>query len=503
MHTFADPLSRAVRTGAERTAVVCGADRVTYADMWRRCRALAGAMRGLGLEHGDRVAVVMANCHRYLEIYQALPASGLVIVPLNLRHTEHELRYVIEDSGARALITDREPGGLAEIVERVVRIPDDYEALVADGPEVDLGEGVSEDDLAGLFYTGGTTGAAKGVMLTQRNLIANTIHTMLVTRLRSGDTWLVMAPLFHAAGSFAVLANVWLGNTQVLLPAFDPAAVLDLIEAEAVTATLGVPTMIGAMLEEQSARARDVTSLRLFAHGASPIATETLRRVRKFFPDANILHLYGATETAPLATGLFGVEDHIDDPLARSCGQPVVGVSIRVVDDDMNEQPAGMVGEVAIRGPNVMKGYWNKPEQTAAVLVDGWYRSGDLGYADDESHLFLVDRAKDMIVTGGENVYCTEVEEALYTHPMVLECAAFGIPDEKWGEAVMAVVVPRGEVTEDDLVAHCRQRIAGYKVPKRIVVQEEALPKSGAGKILKRELREPYWEGRTERISGS
>ena len=260
--------------------------------------------------------------------------------------------------------------------------------------------------------------------------------------------------------------------------------------------------MLAALCEEQQARPRDVSSLTLLTHGGSPVATEVLRRARRLVPGAEMVHMYGTTETAPLATTMRHEELLLDTPRARSCGQPAVGVEVAVVRADGSRAPSGTVGEVVVRGDNVMAGYWNKPEQTAAALADGWYHTGDLGYLDEHSYLFLVDRAKDMIVTGAENVYSTEVEDVLYRHPAVLEAAVFGIPDDKWGEAVHAVVVPRDgiEVTDADLIAHCREAIAAYKVPKRIELQTDPLPKSGAGKILKRELRAPYWSGHDTQI---
>jgi long-chain acyl-CoA synthetase len=277
--------------------------------------------------------------------------------------------------------------------------------------------------------------------------------------------------------------------------------VLDLIEAERITATLGVPTMIAALAEEQLASPRNTETLRVLAHGGSPVATEVLRRAHRAFPSAELIHLYGATETAPLATALTREQEVLEGPRGRSCGQPIPGVDVRVFDATGHEVAMGDVGEVVIRGPNVMQGYWNKTEQTASVLKDGWYWSGDLGYADDEGFVFLVDRAKDMIVSGGENVYCTEVEEALYRHPAVLEAAVIGIPDDKWGETVHAVVVPREPVDAETLIDHCRELIAGYKVPRSVELRDEPLPKSGPGKVLKRELREPFWKDRGERVS--
>jgi long-chain acyl-CoA synthetase len=241
----------------------------------------------------------------------------------------------------------------------------------------------------------------------------------------------------------------------------------------------------------------------MIGHGGAPIATETLRRVHAAFPTAELMHIYGATETAPIATVLPHEEEILDASQARSCGQPAVGVEVEVVDLDGAPLPPGEVGEVAIRGDNVMAGYWNKPEQTAAALRDGWYRSGDLARADERGFIYLVDRANDMIITGGENVYSTEVEEVLYRHAAVLEAAVFGIPDPRWGEAVLAAVVPRAPVTEAELIEHCRESIAAYKVPKRVELRTEPLPKSGAGKVLKRELRAPYWSGRDTMVAGA
>jgi long-chain acyl-CoA synthetase len=294
----------------------------------------------------------------------------------------------------------------------------------------------------------------------------------------------------------------WNAGHQVVLPMFDPAVALDLIERHGVTDTLVVPTMLAAMNDEQAARPRDVGTLRTISHGGSPIATETLRRAHAAFPTTELVHIYGATELSPIATTMREEERWLDTPRIRSCGQPAIGVEIAILNPEGVPVATGEVGEVAARGDNVMAGYWNKPAPTAEALAGGWYHTGDLGYLDDEAFLYLVDRAKDMIVTGGENVYSTEVEDVLYRHPAVLEAAVFAVPDQRWGEAVHAVVVLRSAVTEAELAAHCREEIAGYKVPKRIELREEPLPKSGAGKVLKRELREPYWQGREARVGG-
>jgi long-chain acyl-CoA synthetase len=501
MTTMIGPLRRAVQVAPEAAAVNCGDVELTYRETWDRCRRLVAALHRLGVDEGDRVAIIGPNCHRYLELYQAVPGAGMVLVPLNQRHTEAELKYALEDSGAKVLFAGRDIGDLGKIVEHVIDLGDGYEELLGGGPGDDFPD-LDGDTLAGLFYTGGTTGASKGVMLTHQNLLANAMHLMAFWPFRPESCFLIAAPLFHAAGTFAVLSTVWNAGRHVVLSAFDPASALDLVQQHGVTVTLVVPTMLAAMNEEQLARPREVATLRSIGHGGSPIATDTIRRAHAAFPEAELLHLYGATETAPIATTLRNEQLLLDARQIRSCGQPAVGVEVAIVGPDGTPLPPEEVGEVAIRGANVMAGYWNKPEQTAAVLVDGWYRTGDLGFMDDHAYVYLVDRAKDMIVSGGENVYSTEVEDVLYRHPAVLEAAVFAVPDDRWGEAVHAEVVLRTEASADELIRHCRDSIAGYKVPKRIVFRTEPLPKSGAGKVLKRELREPYWQGRQSRVGG-
>ena len=427
----------------------------------------------------------------------------MVLVPLNQRHTEAELRYALEDSGARVLFSGRPIGALADCVEHVdrSRAPATRRCWAAAPPD-DLAP-VHEDALAGLFYTGGTTGAAKGVMLSHRNLVANAFHFLAFLPFGPDTVWLIAAPLFHAAGSIAVLATVWNGGHQVVLPAFDPAVALDLIETPRRDRhPAGADDAGGA---ERRAGGPAPRGRRPCARSATAVRPSPRRRSggpTPRSPATELVHIYGATELAPIATTMRDEEQWLATPRIRSCGQPAVGVEIAIVSPDGVPVPAGEVGEVVARGPNVMAGYWNKPEATAQALAGGWYHTGDLGYQDEEAFVYLVDRAKDMIVTGGENVYSTEVEDVLYRHPAVLEAAVFAVPDDRWGEAVHAVVVLRSEATEAELVAHCRADIAGYKVPKRIELRDEPLPKSGAGKVLKRELREPYWQGRGARVGG-
>jgi long-chain acyl-CoA synthetase len=497
VHNFVHPLLRAERVAAAKEALVCDGRRLTYAAFGSRLRRLHAALGAMGTVAGDRVAVLSYNSIAFIELYCGISASGRVQVPLNFRWAEPELAYALRDSGARVLFTDRDPGGLAALVDRVVRIDlGEYEALLESCDEVPFDEdAINEDDVAGLFYTGGTTGASKGVMLTHRNLLANSYNLQMSVPVAFDDVVLVMSPLFHAAGSASLLQSIAVGARLVVLPLFDPGAALDLVARERVSATLGVPTMVAATVEEQLARPRDVSSLKVYAHGGSPIASEVVRRGRLGFPSTEFVHLYGATETGPLITTMRNEADQLGTAREKASGQSVVGVEVVIRDSSGVPLPDGSVGEVTVRGNNIMKGYWNKPEQTAAALRDGWYWSGDVGRLDSEGYLFLLDRSKDMIISGGENVYCTEVEDAIYSHPAVLEATVFGIPHEKWGEAVHAVVVLRAAASADELIEHCRSRIGGYKVPRSISFQSEALPKSGPGKVLKRELRAPFWEG--------
>jgi acyl-CoA synthetase (AMP-forming)/AMP-acid ligase II len=504
VQTFVDSIKRALSIAPDHEALVCGAARLTYRQFDERLRRLNGYLRSLDLQRGDRVAVLSFNSIPFTELYCGISMGGWVQVPLNFRWAEPELAYALEDSGARVLFCDHDPGGLADLVERVVRIDlGDYDVALDAADAVAFDDrSVGEDDLAGLFYTGGTTGVSKGVMLTHRNLIANAWNMQVTQPMTGDDRYLIVAPMFHAAGSVSVLQSIFVGATQVILPAFDAGTMLDLIEHERITQTLGVPTMVAATVEEQLAHPRDVSRFKVYAHGGSPIAMEVVRRGVEAFPGTQFLHLYGATETSPIISGLVDEVELLGTEREKSAGQPAMGCEIVIRGDHGDALPAGQPGEVTIRGANVMAGYWNKPEQTAAALRDGWYWSGDVGRLDEQGYLFLLDRSKDMIISGGENIYCTEVEDALYTHPGVLEATVFGIPSEQWGEAVHAVVVlrPGVELDEQSLIGHCRSRIAHYKAPRSIAFSTEPLPKSGPGKVLKRELRAPHWADRDAAI---
>jgi long-chain acyl-CoA synthetase len=495
MITLADPLHHARRCYGNRLAVVDGDRRIDYVELADRCAALAAGLAALGVHHGDRVAFLSANGHRYLEAFFGLPAVGMVLVPLNTRLSPNELTHILRDCGARVLISDRDPGALADLVDHVVMIPDGYERLIEGAPrEIVSAAEVVPRDLAALFYTGGTTGLPKGVMLTHGNLVANAFNKTVACSLASTDVFLGAPAMFHVAGTAPLTGLIWLGGTTVTTPMFDPAVCLDLIEEHRITIFLPVPTMLASLVVEQRERPRDVSSLRLLGHAGSPIAIELIRQAHAVFPDAELAQFYGATETSSVVTRMRNEEATLGTDLAGSCGQPAVGVAVRTVRPDGTDCDTGEVGEVLARSNAVTVGYWGNPAATAEALRDGWYHTGDLGYLNDRSYLFVVDRAKDMIVSGGENVYSVEVEDALYRHPAVAEAAVFGVPDERWGEAVHAIVVVHPGTTADgeELRMHCRALIAGYKVPKLIEISIDPLPKSGPGKILKRVLRDRH-----------
>ena len=498
MLTLADPLEHAQKHHGARVAVIDGEVRIDYARLVDRCRRLGAGLVAIGLQPGDRVALLAANGHRCLEAFVGIPSHGMVVVPLNTRLAEPELRAIVVDSGARVLVTDRDPGSLSACVERVVSMPDDYERLLASSAGR-LAPAIDESALAALFYTGGTTGAPKGVMLTHRNLVSNAFHKIVACSLSGDDRFLAAAPMFHVAGVAPLLGLMWLGAAIVTIPSFDPERCLDLIAEHRITVAMPVPTMLAALVAAQRASPRDLSSLRMLGHAGSPIAHALIELAHATFPTAELAQFYGATETSSIVTCFRNEQEAIGTPLLGSCGRATPGVAVKVVRDDGVPCVPDEVGEILVRGPNVTIGYFRNEEATAAALAGGWYHTGDIGVLRGDGYLFVVDRKKDMIVSGAENVYSIEVEDVLHRHTSVIEAAVFGIPDPRWGEAVHAVVViGADDRAGDDALAeeirqHCRAFIAGYKVPKTVEFRTEPLPKSGPGKILKRVLRDPYW----------
>ena len=512
-------MHRAAAQFPARIASVFGGRRRSYGELVDRVSRLAGALRQFGLAPGDRVGVLSLNSDRYLELYFAVWWAGGVINPVNTRWSPREIAHSLDDCKTSLLVVDPMFAGCAEELSqrahslRTVICASDseppsgmysYEQLILENqPVADAMR--SNEDLAGIFYTGGTTGVAKGVMLTHRNLwsvAAGSIESIAPAGLNA----LHSAPMFHMADGMFTIAQVMRGNTQVILPAFDPAAVLKVIAQEQVGIALLVPTMIQMIIDHPDAASADLDALRRIVYGASPISESLLDRAMARLPDVDFVQAYGLTEMAPLISFL-GPDEHRGGSRSsgrlRSAGQPAWFVDVRILGSDGSEVPRGAVGEVVARGPGVMLGYWSKPAETAAAIRDGWLHTGDGGYLDQDGFLFIVDRVKDMIVSGGENVYSAEVENAIAQHQAVAACAVIGIPDACWGEAVHAVIVCHpGSMAPsvDELRLHCRELIAGYKCPRSVEVRL-ALPLSGAGKVLKTALREPYWNDQLRLVS--
>ncbi|MFI6581956.1 long-chain-fatty-acid--CoA ligase [Embleya sp. NPDC050493] len=503
------PVHRWAQQTPERTAVIDGAAGTTFRELRERVAGFAGALRGLGVGPDDRVAILALNSSRYLECLSAIPWAGGVLNPVNIRWSAAEVAFSLDDSQTSVLIVDDTFAGLvpalraaSSSVREVVHMGNaptgpgmhDYEALLAAAePIPDANRG--GDDLAGIFYTGGTTGFPKGVMLSHDNVLASAMGGLIVTaayRLTPDARVLHAAPLFHIAGFGVSLMTSIVGIPQVVLPFFDPEQVAATIERERITEVFLAPTMLQMMLEHPKFADHDLSSLRLLTYGASPITAALLDRVLAALPGTALIQAYGQTELSPLAT-LLSPRDHLDaDPAKlRSAGRPCFHAEVRIVGPDERELARGEIGEIVSRGDHVMQGYWNRPEETGQALRGGWMHTGDLGFMDAEGYVTVVDRLKDMIVTGAENVYSAEVENAVDAHPDVAGCAVIGLPDPEWGERVHAVVVlyPGRELTAELLRAHVKTLIAGYKAP-RSVEFVDALPLTAAGKVRKSVLRE-------------
>ncbi len=509
----------------DREAVVDGATRLTYAQWGALCLGLGTGLRSLGLSDLDVVAVAALNNWRHLSCWISIPAAGLVLNDLNYRLAPAELEFIVTDCAAKAIIVDDASVSLATTLKAACPslVPLIYagegptpqgflsfDELCSNEPlPASVTSFIGDHTLAAIGYTGGTTGLPKGVMQSHSNLLSNAKHMQHPYGFSSEDSYMHAAPMFHAADASCTFAVTWVGARHLMIHGWDPQKFCELASTERMTKALLVPTMINMLVNHPTIAEFDLSSWQLLGYGASPMPGELQRLAMSTLP-CGFTQLYGMTEASPLLTycsaedhrrGAAGVSGYVER--LRSAGAPAPGIETEVRREDGSICSPGEPGEIYARGPNIMLGYWNRPEETAHALVDGWYRTGDVAYADDHGYLYIVDRAKDMIISGGENVYTTEVENALYAHPAVLEAAAFGIPDEKWGEAVHAEVVlkPGTAVTGDELIGHARTLIAGYKVPRSVNVRDTALPKSGAGKILKRDLRAPFWEGHERSVN--
>ncbi len=505
-------LKRALQVNRDGTATIDHERRHTWGEFAERVARLAGALKKLGLETDGRIAILAFNSDCYLEYFFAAQWAGGIIVPLNVRLASPELVYMLNDAGVAILVVDTSFTTLlpkllphSPTIQHVIVIGDDalpenalrHEEMIASAePILDAERG--KDDVAGIFYTGGTTGQSKGVVLTHTNLISNAMTVLL--NMYEGTPWMYLhsAPMFHIADAQWMIGTTLIAGTHVFIPKFVPETMLKVIEEYRITHCGLVPTMVNMLLNVKNFEQYDVSSLRGLNYGGSPMAPALIARTRKAFPTCRLFQGYGQTETSPNVSMLLDKYHDPDGSFAdkiESAGQPMFTVEVKIVDEGDNELPLGSVGEIAVRGPNIMKGYWNKPDETAYALRNGWMHTGDMGYMDKDGFLYIVDRMKDMIISGGENVYSAEVEAAIYQHPSVAMCAVIGIPDEKWGEAVHAVVVLRdgASLTSTELIQHCHQLIAGYKCPRSVEISHNPLPMTGAGKILKRVLRAPYW----------
>ncbi|MTD57996.1 long-chain-fatty-acid--CoA ligase [Amycolatopsis pithecellobii] len=497
-------LHRARQQGPERIATVFGRRRRTVAETVDRVARLSGALREAGVGNGDRVGIYALNSDRYHELLFAIPWAGAVVNPVNTRWSTAEVGYSLTDCQTSVLFVDDAFASVADELRNLVPglhtvifcgdgdTPPgmiSYETLVRDtAPAADAERG--GDDLFGIFYTGGTTGQPKGVMLSHRACLTSAMGSLVSTDILSrGGTLLHAAPMYHLADIAAWNIGNLTGSTHVMVPSFTSAGVITAIADHRVTDALLVPTMIQMLVDAPELAAADLSSVQRIMYGASPIAESVLIRARQALPNARFTQAYGMTELAPIAT-LLTAEDHDDPSLTRSCGRAAAHAEVRIVSVGDNELPYGDVGEIAVRGDHVMTGYWNKPDETSRALRGGWMHTGDAGYMDARGFVFVVDRIKDMVITGGENVYSVEVENAIAKHPAVAQVAVVGVPDDQWGERVHAVVVTRpGHVVDlVELQDFCRVHIAGYKLPRSLELID-ALPISGAGKVLKRELR--------------
>ena len=501
-------LRRAVRFHGSKIAILHEQHRITYREFSDRVEHSARRMAALGMRKGDRVAVLMGNSPAYLNLYFSLPLLGALIVPINTRWHAKEITFTLNDSDASFLIVDERFVDVArDILQSVPSLkqvlyygagdcPDGLIDLCTQPPNASaVFEEPEENDLAGLFYTSGTTGGPKGAMLSHRNLYSNAVHSLLPPSfIEPGSRFLHAAPMFHLADIGALLALTLTGASHSFLPSFDPELLMQAIERYRISAVILVPTMINMLVNDPALGRYDLSSLDRVSYGASPMPLPLLKTAMEKLK-CNFSQGYGMTEVSPLATVLLPEDHRLDEGFTpvSSAGKPILGVEVRVVDQDDVELATGEIGEIIVRGPNVMHGYWKRPEISAEALRGGWMHTGDMGKFDEDGYLYILDRKKDMVKPGGENVYSPEVESVMCAHPAILEAAVIGVPDPKWGEAIRAVVALRSgcSVTERELIQFCRDRLTRFKCPTSVVFTD-ALPKGGTGKIQKSVLRERF-----------
>ena len=514
---------RAARLHPQRDGCRANGRSRTWAQIAARLPRIAGLLHAHGVGVGERAAILAMNSDTYAEVLFAIPWAGAVAVPLNIRLAAVENAYALQHSGASILFVDENFVDVA--LELAAQCPA-IKALVYIGTGaarpamVDLEQGIAGiagiagvaesarrgDDLYAIFYTGGTTGYPKGVMLSHKNAVSLALSWMAA--LPPGEEHVVhlhVGGFFHLSGAAYLWYTTACAGTNVMLPKFEPLPVMEAIPAHQVNSTVLIPTMVNMLLTHPAFPQHDLGSVRQCIYGGSPIPETVLLAAMEKLPSWKFVHAYGMTETAGMATTLPACYHVLQGPLAAkrlSVGRASAVCEVRIARPDDNDAAPGEVGEICIKGSNIMLGYWADPAASSAALRGGWMHSGDAAHMDADGFVYIVDRIKDMIVSGGENIYSAEVENAIHRHPAVREAAAIGIPDPKWGEAVHAVVVlaEGASLTAEELIAHCRTLIAAYKCPKSVEIRSEPLPKTAAGKITKKPLREPFWQGHVRRV---
>lgn len=493
---YVHSMGRAIQYYAERPALSLDRSTLTFSQLHDRVKRLVAGLCSAGFKKGDRIAILLPNSPEYIELVYACGWLGVIAVPINVRLSIPEIDNVLADSNPRGIVRHSTlPRPNTHVSLDIVL---DRDGLM-DGDGVCPGPCYDPDAILALIYTSGTTGRPKGVLVTHANVLADVNNFNYWMRYREGGVYLHAAPIFHIADFPAMFAAPIFGASQVALTRFQPDAFCEAVAKERVNYTVLVPTTIDLLIQFAESNPHDLTSLELLAYGGSPISPQLIRKTRELLPHTQLVQVYGLSETGFL-TGLQD-DEHTAGRL-MSCGRPCPGIEVRIVDTAGNVVRTPEPGELVARGANIMVGYWNNQEETAASFCNGFFRTGDVGYQDADGYFFILDRAKDMIVTGGENVYSGEVERVIFNHPAVREVAVFGIPDARWGELVAACVVLKAgmTLTAEELIAYCRQFIANYKAPRRIDFSEAELPKSGSGKVLKRVLRERFLTGAARAI---
>ncbi len=514
-------LKRNVQLFPNKTATAYMDRSFTWKESLDRVTKIAFSMKKLNINKGDRVAILSHNSDRYFEFLYSASWAGAVFVPINTRLASPEIQFWINDSESKVIFVDKNFSKIIEnlkkenkipTIENIIYLSEDkcpedminYNDLITN--EIIDDAMLGYDDLAGLFYTGGTTGRSKGVMLSHTNMVIDALNCALMGNMVETARWLHAAPMFHIADCAGLFGISQVGGSHYFIPGFVPKLFFEAVSKFKITETILVPTMVNMAVHDPEISDYNLNSLKKIIYGASPMPEPVIVKAMEMLPECSFYHAYGQTECAPLLT-CSGPETHVfQGPLAykfKSCGKAVAGVELKIANEEGDEVPRGEVGEIYARGPNIMLGYWRQKDLTEKAIINGWMKTGDGAKMDEDGYVFIVDRVKDMIISGGENIYSTEVENIIYQIDGILECAVIGIPDEKWGEAVHAIIRIKGNsnIDENTVMQHCHKNIAGFKCPKSVSFRENAMPVSGAGKVLKTELRKPFWKEADKQVN--